>query len=455
MADLIDKTPPQAVESEMAVLGAMLIEREAQARALDLLDEQSFYKPAHQQIFRVIARLFAEGGAVDVVTVGEQLKNQRLLADIGGSSYLTDLTNVLPTAANVEHYARIVKEKAVLRQLIHVATKIVATAYQQQDDVGALLDEAEHSIFSIAQSKAEKGFVSVADLVHDVIETVEKLYQRKSHVTGLATGYAELDTMTSGFQPANLIIIAGRPSMGKTSLAMNIAEHVAIHEKKPVAIFSLEMSREELMLRMLCSQARVDMHKVRRGYLEKKYWNTLTASASQIAEAPIFIDDSSGLSILEMRARARRLAAEMSAKGTPLALVLVDYLQLMRGMGKIESRQQEISEISRNLKGLARDLRVPVVALSQLSRRPEEKGREGRPQLSDLRESGAIEQDADLVAFIYREEVYKPQEIDVQGKAKIMIAKQRNGPTGEFELAFIREYTRFENLAAGVPEPVA
>jgi replicative DNA helicase len=363
---------------------------------------------------------------------------------------------VLPTAANIEHYARIVKDKAVLRQLIHVSTKIVTAAYSQAGDVADLLDEAEHQIFSIAQSKAEKGFVSVSDLVHDVIETVEKLYQRKTHVTGVPTGFSEIDAMTSGFQPSNLIIIAGRPSMGKTSFAMNIAEHVALHEKKPVAVFSLEMSREELMLRMLCSQARVDSHKVRRGYLEKKYWNTLTAAASQIAQSPIYIDDSSALSVLEMRARSRRLAAELSAKGTPLALIMVDYLQLMRGMGRVESRQQEISEISRNLKALARDLRVPVMALSQLSRRPEEKGREGRPQLSDLRESGAIEQDADLVAFIFREEVYKPQELDNQGKAKILIAKQRNGPTGEVELAFLREFTKFENLASsGIPEPVA
>ncbi len=440
----------------MAVLGAMLIEREAQAKVLDIVDENCFYKPAHQHVFRVIARLFSEGSAVDVVTVGEQLKNQKLLADIGGSSYLTDLTNVLPTAANVEHYARIIKDKAVLRQLISVSTRIVSSAYSQAGDVADLLDQAEHDIFGIAQSKAEKGFVPVADLVHDVIETVEKLYQRKTHVTGVSTGFTEIDAMTSGFQPSNLIIIAGRPSMGKTSFAMNIAEHVALVEKKPVAVFSLEMSREELMLRMLCSQARVDSHKVRRGYLEKKYWNTLTAAASQIAQSPIYIDDSSGLSVLEMRARARRLAAELSAKGTPLALIMVDYLQLMRGMGKIESRQQEISEISRSLKALARDLRVPIMALSQLSRRPEEKGREGRPQLSDLRESGAIEQDADLVAFIFREEVYKPQELDNQGKAKILIAKQRNGPTGEVELAFLREYTKFENLASsGVPEPVA
>ncbi len=456
MADLIDKTPPQANEAEMAVLGAMLIEREAQAKALDLLTEHSFYKPAHQHIFRAIAHLFSEGSAVDVVTVGEYLKNQKLLTEIGGSSYLTDLTNVLPTAANVDHYARIVKDKGVLRRLIQISTKIVSSAYSQEGDVADLLDEAESQIFSVAQTQAEKGFVSVADLVHDVIETVEKLYQRKTHVTGVSTGFTEIDAMTSGFQPSNLIIIAGRPSMGKTSFAMNIAEHVAINEKKAVAIFSLEMSREELMLRMLCSQARVDSHKVRRGYLEKKYWNTLTAAASQIAQAPIFIDDSSGLSVLEMRARARRLAAEMSAKGTPLSLIMVDYLQLMRGMGKIESRQQEISEISRSLKALARDLRVPIMALSQLSRRPEEKGREGRPQLSDLRESGAIEQDADLVAFIFREEVYKPQELDNQGKAKILIAKQRNGPTGEVELAFLREYTKFENLASsGVPEPVA
>ncbi len=440
----------------MAVLGAMLIEREAQAKVLDLLDEHSFYKPAHQHIFRTIAHLFSEGAAVDVVTVGEHLKNQKLLTEIGGSSYLTDLANVLPTAANVDYYARIVKDKAVLRRLIEVSTQIVTSAFNQEGDVSDLLDAAEREIFNIAQAKAEKGFVSVSELVHDVIETVEKLYQRKAHVTGVPTGFSEIDTMTAGFQPSNLIIIAGRPSMGKTSLALNIAEHVAIHEKKPVAIFSLEMSREELMLRLLCSQSRVDSHKVRRGYLEKRYWNTLTSAASQIAQAPIYIDDSSALSVLEMRARARRLAAELSAKGTPLALIMVDYLQLMRGMGRVESRQQEISEISRNLKALARDLRVPVMALSQLSRRPEEKGREGRPQLSDLRESGAIEQDADLVAFIFREEVYKPQELDHQGKAKIIIAKQRNGPTGEIELAFLREFTKFENLApTGIPEPVA
>jgi replicative DNA helicase len=455
MVDLIDKTPPQATEAEMAVLGAMLIEREAQAKGLDLLDEHDFYKPAHQHIFRAMAQLFAEGAAVDVVTLGEFLKNQRSLQDVGGASYLTDLAGVVSTAANIEHYARLVKDKSILRQLIQVSTRIVSSAFGQQEDVSKLLDDAEHSIFGIAQSKASKGFIRVSELVHDVIQTVENLYQRKAHVTGLSTGFTELDTMTSGFQPSNLIIIAGRPSMGKTSFAMNIAEYVAIHEKKPVAIFSLEMSREELMMRMLCSQARADMHKVRRGYLEKKYWNILTASASQIAEAPIYIDDSSSLSVLEMRARSRRLATELAGKGTPLSMIIVDYLQLMRGMGRIENRQQEISEISRNLKGLARDLHVPVVALSQLSRRPEEKGREGRPQLSDLRESGAIEQDADMVAFIFREEVYRPQEMDLQGKAKILIAKQRNGPTGEFDMTFIREYTRFENPSAAIPEPVA
>jgi len=455
VADLIDKTPPQALEAERAVLGAMLIERDAQARVLDMLDEKSFYHPPHQHIFRTISNLFGHGSAIDVVTVGESLRNENMLTEIGGSAYLTDLTQVLPTAANVEHYARLVKEKSVLRQLIRTATRIVSDAYQRPGEVEDLLDEAEQSIFAIAQSKVERGFVSAGELVHDVIETVEKLYQRKTHITGVSTGFADMDSMTSGLQPSTLVIIAGRPSMGKTSFAMNIAEHAAIQEKKPVAVFSLEMAREELLMRMLCSQARVDAHKVRRGYLEKKYWNTLTASASQIAQAPIYIDDTSGLTVLEMRARTRRLAAELQAKGTPLAMIVVDYMQLMRGVGRQENRQQEISEISRSLKGLARDLRVPVVALSQLSRRSEEKGRDGRPQLSDLRESGAIEQDADLVAFIYREEVYKPNELDLQGKAKIIIAKQRNGPTGDFDLAFLREFTKFENLAhASVPEPV-
>jgi len=455
MVDLIEKVAPHTLEAEMAVLGAMLIEREAQAKALDVLDESCFYKTAHQQIFRVMADLFSQGSVIDVVTVAEKLKTARLLTDIGGATYLTNLSQLLPTAASVDHYAKLVKEKATLRHLIAAATRIVTSCYDQREEVGALLDQAEQAIFSIAQSKVDKGFVPVSDLVHDVIETVEKLYQRKSHVTGISTGFTELDTMTSGFQPANLIIIAGRPSMGKTSFALNIAEHVAIRDKKPVALFSLEMSREELMFRLLCSQARVNSHQVRRGYLEKKYWNTLTAAASSLSESPIYIDDTSSLSVLEMRARARRLAAELAAKGTPLSMILVDYLQLMRGMGKIESRQQEISEISRSLKGLARDLRVPVIALSQLSRRPEEKGREGRPQLSDLRESGALEQDADLVAFIFREEMYKPQDLDVQGKAKITIAKQRNGPTGEFELTFIKEYTKFENLSTAIAEPVA
>jgi replicative DNA helicase len=456
MVDLIDKTPPQANEAEMAVLGAMLIEREAQAKGLDILSETDFYNPQHQHIFRAMAYLFSEGSAVDVVTVGDHLKNQGLLLDVGGASYLTNLTNIISTAANIDHYARIVKDKSILRQLINVSTRVVQAAFLQQEDVASLLDQAEHNIFGIAQSKTTKGFVPVSELVHDVIETVESLYQRKAHVTGLGTGFTELDSLTAGFQPSNLIIIAGRPSMGKTSLAMNIAEHVAISGKKPVAIFSLEMSREELMLRLLCSQARADMSQVRRGYLEKRYWNNLTGAASQIATSPIYIDDSSSLSVLEMRARSRRLAAELAAKGTPLSMIVLDYLQLMRGMGRVESRQQEISEISRSLKGLARDLRVPVVALSQLSRRPEEKGREGRPQLSDLRESGAIEQDADLVAFIFREEVYKPDDFDNKGKAKIIVAKQRNGPTGDFELVFIRQYTKFENLAAsGIPEPVA
>lgn len=445
MVDLLEKVPPQALEAEMAVLGAMLIEKEAVAKTLELLDVQSFYREAHRSIFAAIQRLFTEGKAVDVVTVAEALKRERVLTDIGGASYLTHLTSVLPTAANVEHYARLVRAKATLRDLITSATQIVTDCFAEHEDVERLLDRAEQTIFAIAQRKVEQGFVPVSSLVHDVIETVEQLYQRKEHVTGVATGFTDFDVMTAGLQPSNLIIVAGRPAMGKSSWCLNLAAHVGIHSRQPVGLFSLEMSRQEVMLRLLCAEARVDSHKVRRGFLEKKFWNTLTAAASRIAEAPLFIDDTSALTVLEMRARARRLAAELKGQNQSLALIIVDYLQLMRGLGQTENRQQEIAEISRSLKALARDLGIPVIALSQLSRRPEEKGREGRPQLADLRESGALEQDADVVVFIYREEVYKPNDPELAGRAKVIVAKQRNGPTGEFELTFLKHLTRFEN----------
>lgn len=447
MTPLMEKIPPQALEAEMAVLGSMLIEKEAIAHGMDILKEKSFYKEAHRKIFAAISNLYVQDKAVDMVTITEELKRQRVFSDIGGVVYLTDLINMVTTAANVEYYAHIVRQKAILRDLIYTATQIVNECYAEKQDVEKILDQAESSIFNIAQDKVARGFQPVDDMIHNVIETVESFYQRKEHVTGIATGFHEFDALTSGFQPSNLVIIAGRPSAGKTSIVMNIVEHVSVQNKIPVGMFSLEMSKQELVLRMLCSQARVNSHEVRRGYLSKRYWTALTNAASRISEAPLYIDDSSTLSVLEMRARARRLATELGVQGKKLGMIVVDYLQLMRGAGRLESRQQEISEISRSLKSLARDLQIPVIAISQLSRRPEEKGRDGRPQLSDLRESGALEQDADLVAFIYREELYKQNDPDLQGKARIIIAKQRNGPVGEIDLIFLKEHTRFENPA--------
>lgn len=447
MTPLMEKIPPQALEAEMAVLGSMLIEKEAIAHGMDILKEKSFYKEAHRKIFAAISNLYVQDKAVDMVTITEELKRQRIFSDIGGVAYLTDLINMVTTAANVEYYAHIVRQKAILRDLIYTATQIVNECYAEKQDVEKILDQAESSIFNIAQDKVARGFQPVDDMIHNVIETVESFYQRKEHVTGIATGFHEFDALTSGFQPSNLVIIAGRPSAGKTSIVMNIVEHVSVQNKIPVGMFSLEMSKQELVLRMLCSQARVNSHEVRRGYLSKRYWTALTNAASRISEAPLYIDDSSTLSVLEMRARARRLATELGVQGKKLGMIVVDYLQLMRGAGRLESRQQEISEISRSLKSLARDLQIPVIAISQLSRRPEEKGRDGRPQLSDLRESGALEQDADLVAFIYREELYKQNDPDLQGKARIIIAKQRNGPVGEIDLIFLKEHTRFENPA--------
>jgi len=444
MVEIIEKMPPQAIEAEMAVLGSMLIEEEVVEKVINLLSEKSFYKEAHQQIYRALCQLYEKNRAVDLVTLTEELKREKILSDIGGVAYLNSLINSVTTTANVEDYAAIVREKVILRELIKVSTNIIAECYREPEDAKLLLDRAEQQIFSIAQRRKTQQLIEIKTYLHSVLDKAESLYQGKGLITGIPTGYVKFDTLTAGLHPSNLIIIAARPSMGKTSLCLNIAENIALKEKIPVAIFSLEMSVEEILLRLLCSNASVNISDLRRGYTAvKKTFRALTDAASRLSEAPIYLSESPNFTVDDIRTEARRLVAE---KGQ--ILLIIDYLQLLAGFSsRYESRQQEISDISRSLKNLSRDLKIPVIAVSQLSRRPEEKERAGRPRLSDLRESGALEQDADVVAFIYQEQVNKPEDKELEGRVKkILVAKQRNGPTGEFELTFLKEYTRFENL---------
>lgn len=426
----------------MAVLGCMLIEEDAISVAVEHLVADDFYKEAHRKVFSGIVELYDQRKAVDLITLVEKLKNEGSLENVGGASYLAGLTNVVPTAANVSHYARIVKEKNILRLLINNATTIVTNAYETEDDVDHVLDRAEKMIFDIAERHVGEGSViSMKDLVKDGMETIDKLYQQKTHVTGVETGFTDFDIVTAGLQPSDLIVIAGRPSMGKSAFAINIMEHAALVNHVPTAFFSLEMSKEQLVQRLLCSSAKVDGRRVRTGFLSADDWNKLPHAANELSKAPIFIDDSSNISVLELRAKARRLKSHFDIK-----LIVVDYLQLMRGVSGSESRQQEISEISRSLKGLARELRVPVIGISQLSRAVESR-EDHRPQLSDLRESGAIEQDADVVVLLMRPEYYGQTE-ENKGIAEVNVAKQRNGPTKMVKLTFLREFTRFENLAS-------
>jgi len=446
MPEQVDRIPPQAFDAEKAVIGSMLIEKEAVIKAMDIVGEFDFYEGAHRNLFLAIRDLYLENQAVDAITVSDTLKKRKQLEKIGGAGYITTLINSVSTAANVEYYAGIVREKSILRQLISAGSDIVTSAFDEKNTAEEILDKSESTLFSIAQKKAQRGFASLASLVHPTLEYLEKIHSDKREVPGLRTGFEDLDKMTAGLQPSELIILAARPSMGKTALALNIAENVAMNEKKAVAIFSLEMSKEALMMRLLCSAARVNSHNTRQGFITTQNWSKLTTVATKLSEAPIYIDDSSSLNVLELRARARRLATELKVQGKELSLVMIDYIQIMGGLGRTESRQQEMSDISRSLKGLARDLNIPVVALSQLSRKPEEKGREGRPQLSDLRESGALEQDADVVAFIYREGYYKRDDPDKEKSATLILAKQRNGPTGDINLIFQRDYTRFESF---------
>ncbi len=437
---LIEKVPPQNLEAEMAVLGSMLIDEEAVPIGMEMLSSAAFYRDAHRKIFEAVTRLFSTQKAVDLVTLTEELKGANRLEEVGGASYLTTLTTVVPTAANIQHYAKIVKEKAMLRSLIATATQIVGECFENQDQVDELLDKAEQLLFEITTKPTDSRAVFLKEMLTDSIETIERLYQRKELVTGIPTGLHDLDVQTAGLQPSDLIIVAGRPSMGKSALAACIAEHVGVVERLPVVIFSLEMSKEQLVHRMLCAHARVDVHKARTGFLSQSDWPRLTTAAGKLSEAPILIDDSPAISALELRAKARRLKSQHQ-----VGLIIVDYLQMMRGSYRAENRQQEISDISKSLKALAKEIRVPVIAISQLSRAPEQR-EDRRPQLADLRESGAIEQDADVVILLFREEVYHPSE-ENRGKAELIIAKQRNGPVGSVHTTFLKEFTRFENLS--------
>ena len=438
---MIEKIPPQSLEAEIAVLGSMLLDREAISLAIEMLDGRCFYKDTHKKIYSAITKLYDDNKAVDLITVVEELKKTNALDEVGGPAYLTNVASSIPTAANISHYIKIVKEKHVLRNLINASTQIATECYNTAHDADTLVDKAEQIIFDIAAKKVEARSVPLRDVIRSSIETIDNLYQRKENITGIATGYRDLDMKTAGLQYSDLIVIAGRPSMGKSALATCIAEHVGVIEKKPVAFFSLEMSKEQLVQRMLCSHARVDAHKVRTGFLSQADWPRLVTAAGKLSEAPIFIDDSPGISVMELRAKARRLKAQHD-----IQLIVLDYLQLMQGPANSDSRQQEISEISRSLKALARELRVPLIAISQLSRAVEQRS-DHRPQLSDLRESGAIEQDADLVILLLREEYYNPTE-ENKGVSEVIIAKQRNGPVGSINLTFIGEYMRFENLMA-------
>ena len=436
----IEKIPPQNAEAEIAVLGSMLLEKEAIGRAIELIDGSAFYQDNNRIIFSAVVKLYDANKAVDTVTLVEESKKQGKIDQVGGPIYLTSLTASIPTSANIEYYAKIVKEKAILRNLISTASQIVSESYDASSNVDSLLDKAERMIFDIASNKVESKFVSLKDIIKDSIETIDNLYQRKEHVTGLATGFHDFDLMTAGLQPSDFIVVAGRPSMGKSAFVTCISEHIGVIEKKPIAFFSLEMSKEQLVQRLLCSHARVDYHKVRTGFLSQSDWPRLVNAAGKLSESPIYIDDTPSISVLELRAKARRMKAQYD-----VGMIVLDYLQLMQGTRGIENRQQEISEISRSIKALARELRVPVIAVSQLSRAVEQRS-DRRPQLSDLRDSGAIEQDADVVILLLREEYYNSTD-ENKGIAEVIVAKQRNGPVGSIKLAFINEFTRFENLA--------
>nr|WP_205828665.1 replicative DNA helicase [Brevibacillus laterosporus] len=435
----MDRVPPQNIEAEESVLGAIFLSKEALITAMELLRPEDFYKTSHQRIFNTMLALYERGEPVDLVTVTADLQDQKVLEETGGVVYLTSLASSVPTAANIEYYAKIVEEKSLLRRLIRTATKIANDGYSREDEVGEIIADAEKYILEIAQNRNSGGFIPIRDALMETYERIEFLSQRKGDITGIPSGYPDLDKMTAGFQRSDLIILAARPSVGKTAFALNVAQNVAARANETVAIFSLEMSASQLVQRMICAEGNLDASRMRSGGLEEDDWQKLTMAIGTLAKAPVYIDDTPGITVQDIRAKCRRLQTE---KG--LGLILIDYLQLIQGRGKGDNRQQEVSEISRTLKGIARELNVPIIALSQLSRSVEQR-QDKRPMMSDIRESGSIEQDADIVAFLYRDDYYD-KETEAKNIIEIIIAKQRNGPTGTVELVFLKEFNKFVSL---------
>ena len=440
--ELSRRLPPQNIEAEESVLGGVLLENGALDRALELVEPEDFYREAHRKIMRAMLSLHERNEPVDLVTLSDELRRRGDLQDVGGSPYLVELAEKVPTAANVAHYARIVRERAILRGLITTSTEIATQAYEARKDVDSFLDEAEHRIFALSERKVRRSFYRLKDLVFESFHTIERMYDQRELVTGVPTGFHDLDAMTSGLQRGDLVIVAGRPSMGKTAFALNVGQHAALQANIGVAVFSLEMSKEQLALRLLCSEARVNMNKLRQGFTGDRDLQALAKAAGRLNDAPVYIDDTPALSLLEMRAKARRLKRDPDAR---LGLILIDYLQLMRGSAGADSREQEIAGISRGLKALAKELDLPVVALSQLNRQVEQRSGEKKPQMADLRESGAIEQDADVILFLFRPWVY--DKAAEERAAEVIVGKQRNGPIGTVEVTFMSEFTRFEDRA--------
>ena len=437
----LDRLPPQNIEAEQSVLGAILLENEILASVVEMLAPEDFYKDSHKKIFLAMLDLYKKNEPIDLITLTEQLSRKEQIEEIGGASYLSHIVNLVPTSANIKYHSKIVKEKSLLRNLIKTTTEIITMSYDESIEINELLDAAETKIFSLSEKTIRGSFVRIDNVVKDTIELVDKLYNKKELITGLASGFTDLDMQTTGFHPGDLVVVGARPGMGKTSFCLNIAAYVGIEVKVPVALFSLEMSKELIVLRMICSEAEVDSKSVRSGYHTKEDYRKLVNAAGRLAEAPIFIDDSFN-TVLEMRAKARRLKAEHG-----LGLIIVDYLQLMRGEGSYIAREQVISDISRSFKALAKDLKVPIIVISQLNRSCEQRGDNKRPIIADLRESGAIEQDADTILFLYRGDYYKAKDAE-EGIAELDIAKQRNGPTGMINVTFLDKFTKFKNYTS-------